>query len=224
MWFQVDLGQALILDRVRVTSPGRGFALGYRMLLSTDERDWHLVAERPRNWMNIDVAFAPSLARYIRLEQTGQADWPASWMISEVSASATSLWAGAEASHFAGDVLEAYDADLDTAWNTRNVRQKPGMWFKLDMGTARKIERVVLENPAQQQPRGYVVEVSVDGQTWQQVGRKDDNWGQVDVGFEAVSTRYVRVETTNSSAYHPWGISQFVVWRTSPTWLVGREG
>jgi len=224
MWFQVDLGQSLILDRVRVASPGRGFPLGYRMLLSTDAQHWHLVAERARNWMNVDVAFAPCRARYIRLEQTGQADWPASWMISEVRASATSPWAGAEASHFTGDAHEAYDADPSTAWNTRNVKQKPGMWFKLDMGTVRKIERVTLENPAQQQPRGYAVAISADGQTWQEVGRNDDNWGQADVQFEAVSARYVRLETTNSSPYHPWGISEFVVWRTSPTWLVGREG
>ena len=70
--------------------------------------------------MNIDVAFAPCRAQCIRLEQTGQADWPASWMISEVSASATSLWAGAEASHFTGDahdntwehLLENHEDDI----------------------------------------------------------------------------------------------------------------
>jgi len=56
------------------------------------------------------------------------------------------------------------------------------------------------------------------------VGRKDDNWGRIDVEFPAVSARFVRVETTNSSQYHPFGIKEFVVWRSSPQWLRGRAG
>ena len=98
------------------------------------------------------------------------------------------------------------------------------MWFRLDMGTVHKIERVTLEHPSYQQPRGYVMQVSGDGQGWQEVGRDDNNWGKVDVQFEPLSARYIRVETTNSSSSQPWGIAEFVVWRSSPTWLLGREG
>ncbi|MGD9145519.1 MAG: discoidin domain-containing protein [Anaerolineae bacterium] len=223
MWFKVDLGQDLVLDRIRVSSPGRGFPLGYRILLSTDGQAWHLVAERPKNWSNVDEAFAPRRARYVRLEQTGRPSWPASWMISEITVSATNPWAGADASHYSADVGEALDAHLPTAWNTRNVKQRPGMYFNLDMGSLRKIERVMLLHPSSQQPRGYVMEVSADGQDWQEIGRKADNWHAVDVEFAPLSARYVRVKTTNSSAYQPWGIAEFVVWRTSPTWLVGRQ-
>lgn len=97
------------------------------------------------------------------------------------------------------------------------------MWFELDVGSLRVIERVVLEHPPNQQPRGYVVQVSTDRQDWQQVGRNDDNWGKADVRFEPIVTRYVRVETTNSSPYHPWGIAEFIVWRSSPVWLHGRD-
>lgn len=96
------------------------------------------------------------------------------------------------------------------------------MWFELDMGSPRRVERVALEHPANQQPRGYVVEVSVDGQTWQEVGRNDDNWGRVDATFLAVPARHIRVQTTNSSPYHPWGIFDVAVWRSSPIWLAGR--
>lgn len=223
MRFEVDLGQILTLDRIRVTSPGRGFPVGYRILLSSDGQDWRSVAQMPRNWMNIDVTFAPSEARYLRLEQTGQPSWPATWMISEITASATTPWAGAEASHFSDDVGEAFDASLSTAWNTRNVKQKPGMWFKVDLGNLRRIEGVTLEHPANQQPRGYVVEVSTDGDVWWEVARNDDNWAKADARFDPVSTRYVRVKTTNSSSHQPWGITEFIVRRTSPTWLVGRK-
>jgi len=223
MWFQVDLGQILDLDRVRVYSPGRGFPVGYKVKLSADGQNWQLVAENAKNWTNVDVAFAPCHARYLRLEQTGKPEWPATWMISEISVSATKAWAAAEASHYTDDAHEAWDARLRTAWNTRSVKQKPGMWFKLDMGSPRRIERVTLEHPKNQLPRGYIVEVSLDGQDWQEVGRKDDSWSQLDARFEPVVTRYVRVETTNSSPYHPWGIAEFVVWRSSLLWVHGRE-
>jgi hypothetical protein len=223
MWFQLDLGQVLVLDRVKVSSPGRGFPTGYQIKLSEDGQNWKLVAEMQRNWMNISAAFAPCPARYLRLEQTGQPDWPASWMISEITVSATGEWAGSEASHYTDDTDQAWDARLRTHWNTRSVKQKPGMWFQLDMGNAYRIERVILVHPTSQQPRGYLVQISTDGQNWLEVGRKDDNWGQADVQFEPASARYVRVETTNSSPYHPWGIAEFVVWRSSPTWLIGRQ-
>jgi hypothetical protein len=214
----------LVLDRVRISSPGRGFPVGYKVKLSEDSQDWHLVAESANNWSDVDVAFAPCPARYVRLEQTGRPDWPASWMISEITVSAAEAWAGADASHYADDVGQALDARLLTAWNTRNVKQKPGMWFKLDMGSLRRIERVVLEHPQNQLPRGYFVKVSADGQDWQEVGRNDDNWGKLDVSFDPVMVRYVHVETTNASPSHPWGIAEFTVWRSSPIWLVGREG
>jgi hypothetical protein len=223
MWFQVDFGQELVLDRVRVSSPGRGFPVGYQVELSADGEDWLLVAKAPQNWTNVDVAFAPCRARYLRLEQTGRPSWPATWMISEIAVGATNAWAGAEASHFTDDAPKAYDTRMETAWTTRNVKQRPGMWFRLDMGDVRKIERVTLEHPSYQQPRGYVVNVSSDGQAWQEVGHDDNSWGKASVQFEAVSARYVRVETTNSSSSQRWGIAEFVVWRSSPAWLVGRE-
>ncbi len=223
MWFQVDLGQVLELDRVRVSSPGRGFPVGYRVKLSSDGHDWHLVAERPRNWTNVDVAFPPLSARYLRLEQTGQPSWWAAWIISEISVSATGPWPGAQASHYTADAQRAIDAHLHTSWNTRAVKQKPGMWFQVDMGAQRHIERVTLGHPTSQMPRGYIVRTSVDGTTWQEVGRKADNWGRVDVAFPPLAARYVQVETTGSSTSHPWGIVEFVVWRSSPVWLVGRR-
>jgi hypothetical protein len=223
MWFLVDLGQPLVLDRVRVSSPGRGFPLGYKVHLSDNGRDWHLAAQKPRNWTNIDVAFSPCQARYMRLEQTGQSDWPASWMISEISVGATAPWEGAEASHHPEEAQQAIDGDLRTAWSTLSAHQEPGMWFEVDMGNLRRIEGVTLEHPSSQLPRGFVVKVSADRVEWQAVGRNDDNWKKADVRFPAIAARYVRVETTNASQHHPWGVSALTVWRSAPVWLVGRQ-
>jgi hypothetical protein len=223
MWFRVDLGRVQVLDRLRALSPGRGFPLGYALELSEDGSDWRVVASRARNWTNVDVAFPPTRARYLRMKQTGEPSWPASWMISEISIGTTELWAGVDASHYARDAHEAQEARLDIAWNTRAVRQRPGMWFQVDMGGPREIERVTLEHPMNQHPRGYMVRISIDGQTWQEVGRNDDNWGALDVRFSPVTARFVRVELTNAAPYQPWGISQFAIWRSVPGWQVGRH-
>jgi len=222
MWFQVDLGRVFTLDRVKVASPGRGFPLGYRLLLSEDGENWRVAAEAPRNWTDVEAAFPPCAARFVRIEQTGTAEWPATWVISEMAVAVTDSWAGATASHYTDDADDALDCDLSTAWNTRAVKQKPGMWFQVDMGGMQRIQQVVLRHPASQMARGYVVSVSTNGATWEEVGRKDDNWGTVDVSFSPRSARYVRVQTSNSSPYHPWGIAEFVVWRTEPVWIVGR--
>ncbi len=208
MWYQVDMGQAVVLDRVRIASPGRGFPAGYKISLSEDGQDWHLVAEKAKNWMNVDETFSPLSARYILIEQIGQTNWGATWMISEITVSATEEWQATEASHYTEYANRAIDAHLPTFWNTRSVVQKPGMWYKLDMGALQRIERVKLTNPPGQLPRGYVMEISTDEQNWSEVGRSDDNWGEVDVRFSPKTARYLRVRTTGSSPYHPWGISE----------------
>jgi hypothetical protein len=223
MWFQLDLGQVRVVDRVKATSPGRGFPVAYNVKLSENGQDWRLVAASDKNWRDIDASFSPCRARYVRLEQTGTPQWTTTWTISEIAVAFADPWAGAEASHFTADSGKAIDARLDTAWNTRNALQKPGMWFKLDMGSLRLIERVVLQHPKNQQPRGYIVQISGDGQNWQEVGRKDDNWAMVDVTFAPAAARYVRVETTNSSPYQPWGIAEFIAWDSSPRWLRGHR-
>jgi hypothetical protein len=223
MWFQVNLGQLLTLDRVRVFSPGRGFPGGYRLWLSADSQDWRLAAEKEQNWTDLDIAFSPCPARYLRIELVAKPDWPATWMISEIAVGATTAWVGAEASHYTDDAWKALDGRLDTAWTTRAVKQRPGMWFKLDMGSLRRIERLTLEHPKDQLPRGYIVQVSEAGDVWHEVYRADDNWGRLDARFAPVAARYVRVETTQSSHYLTWGIRTCAVWRSLPIWLRGRQ-
>jgi hypothetical protein len=224
MWFQVDLGQELVLDRVRLASPDRGFPAGYRLKLSEDGRDWHLVAEQAQNWTDIDMAFAPLTARYLRVEQTGEPDWPGSWAISQVAVGVTSHWVGAQASHYTKDANRAIDARQRTSWSTRGVKQKQGMWFAVDMGNPRRIERVALVQPEDELPRSFVVEVSRDGRAWEPVGQSNDNWSTVDVRFPPRLASHVRVRTTKASEQFTWGIAEFRVWRSPVAWLRIRGG
>jgi len=85
MWYELDLGQIQTIERIKIESPGRGFATGYILSVSTNRTDWEVVHEMPLNWKSIDVSFTPRPVRYIKIEQTGSPTWGAHWLISEIT-------------------------------------------------------------------------------------------------------------------------------------------
>jgi hypothetical protein len=221
VWFELNLGERLTVDRVRVESPGRGFPFSFDVQVAADRRTWKTVYHLDRNWKAIDAIFSPSRAQYVRVILTGAPDWQTNWFISEWAVSkAPRLWVRGRASHNAAHARRAIDGNVTTAWSTLEVQQ-PGMWYTLDMGRAQRIEGLRLDSLADQIPRGYVVEVSTDDQAWREVAEGPDNWAPLNETFEPVEARYVRVRLTNSSRWHPWSIAAFAVRRASPVWLRG---
>ena len=219
VWFELDLGERLTVDRVCVESPGRGFPFSFDVQVAVDRQNWKTAFHLDENWKTIDAAFPPSRVQYVRVFLTGAPDWRANWLISEWAVSkAPRLWTRGQASHNAAQARRAIDGNVTTAWSTVQVQQ-PGMWYTLDMGRVQRIEGLRLDSPENQFPRGYVLEVSTDGQTWREVAEKPDNWAPLNETFEPVEARYVRVRLTNSSRWHPWSIAAFAVRRASPVWL-----
>ncbi len=87
MWYELDLGQIQTVDGIKIESPGRGFATGYILSVSTDRTDWEVVDEMSLNWMSIDASFTPRSVRYIKIDQTGSPSWGAHWLVSEITVS-----------------------------------------------------------------------------------------------------------------------------------------
>ncbi len=85
MWYELDLGQIQTIERIKIESPGRGYAVGYVLSVSTDRTDWKVVRQMPLNWMSIDASFTPRPVRYVKIEQTGTPTWGANWLISEIT-------------------------------------------------------------------------------------------------------------------------------------------
>ncbi len=221
MWFELDLGQKRVVERVRVESPGQGFPNGYRLLVAARKGSWKLVDLRERNWSSIDAVFSPCQVRYLKIEQTGQSQWGTPWLVSEISVGLAQVWAGAEASHNPGNVAAAFDGNQETAWSSQD-KQQPGMWFRLDLGAVLTFDSLRVDSPPSYAPRGYVIRTSADGQEWQDLAANPDNWGNIALEFEARQGRYIHIEQTNSSRWHPWAIGNIGVRRVSPTWLRGR--
>jgi len=85
MWYELDLGQIQSIERIKVESPGRGFATAFILSVSTNRTNWEAVKQMPLNWMSIDASFTPRPVRYIKIEQTGTPSWGAHWLISEIT-------------------------------------------------------------------------------------------------------------------------------------------
>lgn len=216
MWFEIDLNQirtvsGLTLDSAR--SP-QDYPRGYVVRLSTDRSRWEEVARNDQNDKQLDVDFSPRPARYLRVEQTGRADqwW---WSIHEVvvkSSGVVPLTPKASASHNnvptgADNISQAIDGQAETRWSTRVVQQ-PGMWFELDLQQTRTIRGVALDTAGSpfDFPYSYIVRVSTDYNQWQEVARKDQNEGALDIDFSLRPVRYIRIEQTGSSDRWWWSI------------------
>ena len=86
MWFELDLGQVQAISQVCLNnepSP-HDYPRGYIVCVSEDRAQWEEVARNDHNDRPLDITFSPRQARYIRVEQTGQADqwW---WSIHQVT-------------------------------------------------------------------------------------------------------------------------------------------
>jgi hypothetical protein len=210
MWFMIDLGAVQQVSGISMVSPGKDFPRGYVIEASTDGATWQEVMRKDPNWKSVDATFVAVPARYVRVTQTRTPRWPVVWAINDVAIASASLWS-ATASPNPQDAAKAIDADIQTVWTT-GTPQRPGAWFQLDLGEKLYVERLRLDNTGNPQyPRGYVVRTSLDGVTWDEAARKASNWRPVDVAVGPRWLRYVRIENTGSSPWHPWTIAEAIV-------------
>jgi hypothetical protein len=62
--------------------------------------------------------------------------------------------------------VRAFDRNGATRWST-GVEQRPGQWFKVDLGSAHSVARVGAWFGAGDEPRGMRIEGSLDGTRWE---------------------------------------------------------
>ena len=220
MWFLIDLGRSQQVSSLAMVSPAKDFPRGFVVETSTGEASaggltWSEIARKDANWKSIDLAFAPVRARLLRVTQTATPRWPVPWSISDITITATPLWS-ATASPQPGDAAKAIDGNAQSAWSTL-APQQPGAWFQLDLGDKTYVDRLRLDNSANPQyPRGYVVRASLDGQTWDEVARSASNWAPLDVALGPRWARFLRIECTRGSQWHPWTITEVIVTTAVP--------
>jgi hypothetical protein len=217
MWFELDLNavrpvSGLTLDNSLAPSD---YPRSYIVRLATDRQAWQEVSRNDNNDRPLDISFSPRQARYIRIEQTGSADkW---WSIYGVTVHAAAFEWSASASHNNNvtgpdNLMQALDGRPETRWSNRE-RQRPGIWFELDLNKVRTISGLTLDNArsAQDYPRGYIVRVSTDRTQWVEVARNERNDRALDISFSPRPARYIRIEQTGNTDGWWWSIHRVAI-------------
>jgi hypothetical protein len=130
---------------------------------------------------------------------------------------------GATASQNDVDASLALDRDATTRW-TSDVPQRPGMWFRVDLGEAREVAEVaVWPRFSRDAPRGLRVEVSLDGASWVTVAESKRYWGPcswargrplptldgwVIARFAPTRARFVRLTQLGDDKLYVWAIAE----------------
>lgn len=113
----------------------------------------------------------------------------------------------------------AVDGDLSTRWYSL---QRPAQFFQVDLGQETLLNGLVLDvssRHALNSPRGYRVDASRDGQTWENVAENPayllpltealrPKHYKVDIPFPAITTRHVRIVQTGTDVDYRWSISE----------------
>lgn len=116
-----------------------------------------------------------------------------------------------KASHGQGSERNAVDGTRDTRW-TSGKPMEPGMWFQVDLGYETNIEEIWLDaGPVgNDQPRGYEVYVSLDGENWgNPVASGDDPKEKIfTITVPAAYGRYVKIVQTGGGVGNFWSIAE----------------
>ena len=113
----------------------------------------------------------------------------------------------------AGSSLNAADGKNDTRWDT-GVSQKPGQWFQVELPTITRVGGLRLETLASpgDYPRGYRVETSLTGSSWDSPVAEGRGTGAVtDIVFPPTATRFVRITQTGAVDGLYWSIHELRV-------------
>ncbi len=110
------------------------------------------------------------------------------------------------------NLQQAIDNNPATRWSTLQPQQ-PGMWFQIDLGELRTVSQIRLDNGGSplDYPRGYILRVSTDGQSWTSVAEKPANDRPLEVTFTSRQIRFVRIEQTGRDPVYWWSIHEIHV-------------
>ncbi len=118
------------------------------------------------------------------------------------------------ASHNENNLRNSLDGNPGSRWDT-GTTQKPGMWVSIELPEPVKVMSLTLDTRGSDMdyPRGFVVHVSTDGQSWGDPVAK----GQGDVPVteieldSPVATRHLRITQTGESDSKYWSIHELSI-------------
>jgi hypothetical protein len=232
-WLQIDLGCAQTFSEIVLdaTNDANDYPRGYAVQASIDGTTWGQVAAGAASTARTTIAFASTVARFIKVTQTGSASGNF-WSVDELNVCGTTSgscpgtptplsragWAtqpGTTASDNTATVGNMFDGSLATHWTTgRAQTTSPAEWVEVDMGLSQAFSQILLENfsDCTDYPRGYAVEVSPDNMTWTQVATGGGNLPFTRIPFPKATARYIKITQTSTSPMWFWSIDELFIY------------
>jgi len=114
-----------------------------------------------------------------------------------------------EASENPTQVARALDGDPLSFWES-GAPQKPGQWFRVNLGAPRWVDGIQFLSPGKNFPAGYLLRVSADGKTWVEIARvASGNLFDVMPVFAPMLLQYAQIDLLAGSQ-SPWMISEIL--------------
>ena len=140
----------------------------------------------------------------------------APWTFEEIMASAPQKLSHRDqwklsASHKAQDLKLLVDGNVGTRY-TVGTRMQPGMWVQVELPEVRQVAGLILDAASSggDYPRGYKIEVSVDGSQWKEVASGEGSQAKTEIEFEALPVKYLKITQTGKHSLY-WSIHELDV-------------
>ena len=218
---------------------GRSYAAGVMAPMGTNRDEWiAAIASYSRNsFGNVGTFVTPADVARVR---AATADRKTFWKVDELLASLPAplevlpSWK-ASASHNPGAALGALNF---ASWSTGEPQQ-PGMWFKVELPEAIAITELQFNSagggfggrgrgappvpgtpppapvvPPGPYPRGYKVDVSLDGTAWTTVAEGTGTPGTTTIAFASTIAKYIRItQTATAEDAAVWSMQRLRLYR-----------
>ncbi len=235
-WVQVDLGSATSIDQIVLKLPSGWGSRTETLSIqgSTDGSTFATIVAStaytfPSNNV-VTINFGATTTRYVRLNITANTGWPAG-QISEfeiygATSSSSNLALGKTMS--ASGVSQNYvasnanDGNQATYWESTNNAFP--QWLQVDLGASLSINKVVLKLPTSgwgARTQTLSIQGSTTGSSFSDIVASagynfDPNSANtVTIGFNATTTRYVRLNFTANTGWPAGQVSEFEVYGPS---------
>ncbi|MEO3813229.1 discoidin domain-containing protein [Sphaerisporangium sp. B11E5] len=130
-----------------------------------------------------------------------------------VPISRTTWTATASTTSTSGTINGAIDGNPATRWDT-GAPQTPGQWYQIDLGSPQPVALITLQtalNAKQDYPRGFRIQLSLDGTTWTTATTGAGFAWKRPISIPPQTTRYVRITQTGTSTYW-WSIDEITMY------------
>lgn len=218
-WVQASLGAPTVFSRLTVdnTANAGQYPRTVDVQVSSNGTTWTSVATQPGTDGVTTVKFAPQVASYVRVRQTGTA--AALWSVGELNLYNDPMLhngthtATAFATAGGSAAANALDGNVGTVWQS-GAAQVPGQSFTIDLGRNVDMDKVLFDAGAATSndfPRIWDVFVSWDNVNYTQVASGYGTNRVIQADFQGTKNgRYLRI-VSNGTSGQWWSIAEVAI-------------